>query len=283
MKLLRIGPPGLEVPVVQTVDGELRDLRPLTADIDGAFLADDGVARARDALATLPRLELDSGTRIGSPVVRGHAIVCIGLNYADHAAETGAALPAEPVVFAKATSTLAGPNDAIMIPPGSTTTDYEVELAVIIGRPAHRLESPDDAADVIAGYAIANDVSERELQLVRGGGQWYLGKSCPTFNPLGPWLVPADDVPDPQALSLELSVNGEVRQSSTTAQMIFGVAHIVWYLSQHLHLEPGDVINTGTPGGVALARPDLPYLRAGDVVDLSIEGLGQQRQAIIAS
>lgn len=283
MQLLRIGSPGLEVPAAQTDEGELRDLRPLTADIDGAFLAADGIARAREALDTLPPLEVDSAMRIGSPVARGHAIVCIGLNYADHAAETGAAVPAEPVVFAKATSTLAGPNDPIVIPPGSTTTDYEVELAVIIGQRAHRLESPDDAAGVIAGYAIANDVSERELQLVRGGGQWYLGKSCPTFNPLGPWLVPADDVPDPQTLALELRVNGDVRQSSSTDQMIFGVAHLVWYLSQHLYLEPGDVINTGTPGGVALARPDLPYLRAGDVVELSIEGLGQQRQAIVAS
>ena len=234
MHLLRIGSPGREVPAAQTDEGELRDLRPLTADIDGAFLAADGIARAREALDTLPPLHGDSAMRIGSPVARGHAIVCIGLNYADHAAETGAAVPAEPVVFAKATSTLAGPNDPIVIPPGSTTTDYEVELAVVLGATAR-------------------------------------------------YLVPADDVPDPQTLALELRVNGDVRQTSSTDQMIFGVAHLVWYLSQHLYLEPGDVINTGTPGGVALARPDLPYLRAGDVVELSIEGLGQQRQAVVAS
>lgn len=283
MNLLRIGPPGREVPAARAADGELRDLRPLTADIDGAFLADRGIERARDALATLPVLEVDASTRIGAPIARPNAIACIGLNYADHAAETGALVPAEPVVFAKATSTLTGPNDPIRLPPGSTTTDYEVELAVVIGRAAHRLASPDDALSVVAGYAIANDVSERELQLERGGGQWYLGKSCPTFNPLGPWLVPAEDVPDPQALALTLRVNGEVRQSSTTGQMIFGVAHLVWYLSQHLHLEPGDVINTGTPAGVALGRPGTPYLQGGDVVELSIEGLGDQRQEVVTS
>jgi 2-keto-4-pentenoate hydratase/2-oxohepta-3-ene-1,7-dioic acid hydratase in catechol pathway len=283
VNLLRIGPSGREVPAARTADGELRDLRPLTTDIDGAFLADRGVERARDALATLPVLEVEAGTRIGAPIARPSAIVCIGLNYADHATETGAPVPAEPVVFAKATSTLTGPNDPILLPPGSTTTDYEVELAVVIGRAAHRLASPDEALAVVAGYAIANDVSERELQLERGGGQWYLGKSCPTFNPLGPWLVPAEDVPDLQALALTLRVNGELRQSSSTGQMIFGVAHLVWYLSQHLHLEPGDVINTGTPAGVALGRPGTPYLQAGDVVEVSIEGLGTQRQEVVAS
>jgi 2-keto-4-pentenoate hydratase/2-oxohepta-3-ene-1,7-dioic acid hydratase in catechol pathway len=203
------------------------------------------------------------------------------LNYADHAAETGAPIPERPIVFAKGTSTLIGPDDDVVVPPGSTTTDYEVELAVVVGAPAYRLGSPDEALAAVAGYAVANDVSERELQLQLGGGQWYLGKSCPAFNPLGPWLVPADEVPDPQALSLSLSVNGEVRQQSTTAQMIFGVAHVVWYLSQHLLLEPGDVINTGTPGGVALARPDHPYLRGGDVVELTVEGLGTQRQRVV--
>jgi len=282
MNLLRIGPPGEERPAVRADDGRLLDLRPLTDDIDGAFLADRGIDRARDSLDRLPELPDAAGARIGPPVARPMAIVCIGLNYADHAAETGAAVPAEPVVFAKATSTLTGPDDPIVLPPGSTTTDYEVELAVVIGQRAHRLDSLDDAWAVIAGYAVANDVSERELQLQRGGGQWYLGKSCPTFNPLGPWLVPADQVPDPQALGLELRVNGEVRQSSTTGQMIFGVAHLVWYLSQHLLLEPGDVVNTGTPGGVALARPDTPYLRAGDVVELRIDGLGSQRQQVVA-
>ncbi|MEX2294422.1 MAG: fumarylacetoacetate hydrolase family protein [Acidimicrobiales bacterium] len=282
MNLLRIGDPGQEIPVIQGDDGELRDLRSLTADIHGAFLANNGIDRARDAWGSLPVVDMPPATRIGAPVARGNAIVCIGLNYADHAAESGMAEPAEPVVFAKATSTLIGPNDSVHLPPGSTTTDYEVELAVVVAQQAYRLDSPAEALAVVAGYSVANDVSERELQLERGGGQWYVGKSCPTFNPMGPWLVPADEVPDPQALGLTLRVNGELRQSSSTAQMIFGVAHLVWYLSQHLILEPGDVINTGTPAGVALGRPETPYLAAGDVVELSIDELGEQRQVVVA-
>lgn len=269
MKLARVGPAGAERPVAIDDDGVARDLSPITRDIDGTFLAGGGIAEVRQRLADLRAVDID-GQRIGAPVARPNAIVCIGMNYADHAAEIGSPLPERPVVFAKATSTLVGPNDDVVVPPGSTTTDYEVELAVVMG-----------AAGAIAGYAVVNDVSERELQLELGGGQWYLGKSCPTFNPLGPWLVPADDVPDPQALALSLSVNGDVRQSSTTAQMVFGVAEIVDYLGRHLALEPGDVINTGTPGGVALARPDKPYLRDGDVVELAIEGLGSQRQRVV--
>lgn len=280
MKLARIGPLGEERPVAIDDDGVARDLSSITTDIDGAFLAGGGIARAREAVGSLPALDID-GLRVGSPVARPNQIACIGLNYADHAAETGAAIPERPIVFAKATSTLVGPNDDVVLPPGSTTTDYEVELAVIIGRRTSRLASPDDAAGAIAGYAVVNDVSERELQLQLGGGQWYLGKSCPTFNPLGPWLVPAEDVADPQALGLSLSVNGEVRQESSTAQMIFGVHHVVWFLSQHLLLEPGDVVNTGTPAGVAVGRPDEPYLRDGDVVELTVEGLGTQRQRVV--
>lgn len=279
MKLLRVGPLGSERPVLGTDDGRWLDLSPITDEIDGAFLASGGIDRARAAIATLSEIDI-AGQRIGAPVARPRQLLGVGLNYADHAAETGAAIPTSPIVFAKATSTMVGPDDDVVIPAGSTTTDYEVELAVIIGRPAHRLASVADAAAVIAGYAVANDVSERELQIERGGGQWYLGKSCPTFNPVGPWLVPADDVADVGALSLQLSVNGEVRQSSSTSNLIFGVHDLVHRLSQHLELEPGDVINTGTPGGVALSG-QFPYLRAGDVVELTIEGLGTQRQRMV--
>lgn len=284
IKLLRLGAAGHEQPAVETDDGQRFDLRPLCADIDGAFLEQDGVARVRDALPDLRPIDSDD-QRIGPPLTGTRALICIGLNYADHAAETGAALPERPVVFSKGVNTITGPDDDIVIPFGSTTTDYEVELAVVIGRRAHRLADPGAAASVIAGYTISNDVSERELQLELGGGQWYLGKSCPTFNPLGPWLVPADQVADPQALALalELRVNGEERQRSTTEQMVFSVAHLVWYLSQHLVLEPGDIVNTGTPSGVALGRPGLPYLRDGDVVEASIAGLGVQRQHVRAS
>ena len=282
IRLLRVGAPGHEQPVVETEDGRRFDLRPVCDDIDGRFLADGGIARVRSALPDLSPFHSADG-RIGPPVTGTRALICIGLNYADHAAETGAALPERPVVFSKGVNTIVGPDDDVEVPVGSTTTDYEVELAVVIGRAAHRLPDADAALSVIAGYTISNDVSERELQLELGGGQWYLGKSCPTFNPLGPWLVPADQVPDPQDLALELRVNGEERQRSTTGQMVFTVAHLVWYLSQHLHLEPGDIINTGTPGGVALGLPGTPYLRDGDVVECSIEGLGTQRQQVRAA
>ena len=275
MKLLRVGPAGEERPVLLDGDGRHRDLRPITDDIDGAFLAGGGIERARTA--DLPGTSID-GERIGPPVAGTKALICIGLNYADHAAETGAEPPTSPVVFSKGLNTIVGPDDDVCIPPDSTMTDYEVELAVVIGQPAYRLGSADEAAGVIAGYTIANDVSERQFQLTRGGGQWYLGKSCPTFNPLGPWLVTPDEVPDPQALALELRVNGEVRQQSDTGQMIFGVFELVHYLSQHLRLEPGDVIDTGTPAGVALGREDLAYLQPGDVIEATIEGLGTQRQ-----
>lgn len=277
MKFARVGTAGAEIPVVLTDDAAY-DLRPLTADIDGAFLAADGVKRARDAVAagTLPAIEVD-GVRRGAPVARPGKVVCIGLNYRDHAEETGAALPAEPVVFMKDPSTVIGPDDTVLIPRDSVKTDWEVELAVVIGRTARYLESHEEALDCIAGYAIAHDVSEREFQIERGG-QWDKGKSCETFNPLGPWLVSADEVGDPQALGLRLWVNGELRQDGSTANMIFGVAEIVRYLSRFMVLYPGDVINTGTPAGVALGLPGQPYLRAGDVVELEIDGLGRARQ-----
>jgi 2-keto-4-pentenoate hydratase/2-oxohepta-3-ene-1,7-dioic acid hydratase in catechol pathway len=275
----RRGPIGQEIPVIMQGDTAY-DLRGLTHDIDGAFLASGGIAAARAALAAgeLPELETAS-LRVGAPIARPGKIVCVGLNYRDHAEETGAAIPAEPVVFMKDPSTLVGPFDTVLIPRGSTKTDWEVELGVVIGATARYLDSPADAAAVIAGYAVSHDVSEREFQLERGG-QWDKGKSCETFNPFGPVLVPADEVDDVQALGLRLRVNGELRQNGSTADMVFSVEHLVWYLSQFMVLHPGDVINTGTPAGVALGLAGNPYLRAGDVVELEIDGPGTARQEL---
>nr|WP_062341548.1 fumarylacetoacetate hydrolase family protein [Herbidospora sakaeratensis] len=277
MKLCRLGSPGEERPCVVDPEGTVFDLSSLTRDIDGAFLAGGGIERVRAALAAgeLPRAA--SGQRVGAPVARPGKVVCIGLNYSDHAEETNAAVPAEPVVFMKAPGTVVGPDDEVLVPRGSVKTDYEVELAIVIGATARYLASPDEAAGVIAGYAVVNDVSEREFQLERGG-QWDKGKSCETFNPMGPWLVTPDEVGDPQALGLRVWVNGELRQNGNTKNQIFGVHHVVWYLSQFMVLEPGDVVNTGTPAGVALGRGADAYLRAGDVVEVEIDGLGRQRQ-----
>ncbi|GHE77482.1 2-hydroxyhepta-2,4-diene-1,7-dioate isomerase [Streptomyces longispororuber] len=282
MKLLRVGTAGAERPALLDAAGTLRDLSGVVADIDGALLADDAaLARVRAAAdaGDLPVLAAD-GLRIGPPVARIGKVVCIGLNYHDHAAETGAEPPAEPVVFLKAADTVVGPNDTVLVPRGSAKTDWEVELAVVIGRTARYLDSAEQALAHVAGYAVAHDVSEREFQIERGG-TWDKGKNCETFNPLGPWLVTADEVPDPQALSLRLWVNGELKQDGTTARQIFPVAEVVRYVSRFMTLYPGDVINTGTPAGVALGRPEpKPYLRAGDVVELEVEGLGRQRQEL---
>jgi 2-keto-4-pentenoate hydratase/2-oxohepta-3-ene-1,7-dioic acid hydratase in catechol pathway len=280
VKLVRIGPVGQERPAVLADDGTPLDLSPLTGDIDGGLLAAglDDVRQAVEAGTLGPLMPADD--RIGPPVAKIGKVVCVGLNYADHAAETGVVLPSEPVLFLKTTDTIVGPHDDVRIPRRSARTDYEVELAVVIGQTARYLDSPADAPAVIAGYAIANDVSEREFQLDRGG-QWDKGKSCETFNPLGPWLVTADEVPDPQALGLRLWVNDELRQDGSTSNMAFGVDHLVWYISQFLVLRPGDVINTGTPAGVALGRPGGGYLRAGDVMRLEIDGLGTQRQRLV--
>lgn len=273
MRLLRVGPPGEERPVALLPDGRALDL----SGVGASGVSPEALAQRSGAVASgeLPELEL-AGGRLGPPIERPGKIVCIGLNYADHARETSAEPPPEPILFLKAPDTVVGPADDVLIPVASTKTDYEVELAVVIGSRARYLADPAASRAVIAGYAVSNDLSERHFQLERGG-QWDKGKSCETFNPLGPWLVTADEVPDPQALALRLSVNGEVRQRSSTAEMLFGVDHLVWYVSQFMVLEPGDVINTGTPAGVALARPDAPYLRAGDLVEASIEGLGSQR------
>ncbi|MGA5097077.1 fumarylacetoacetate hydrolase family protein [Streptomyces lavendulocolor] len=279
MKLLRLGAPGEERPAVQTDDRRVLDLTPVTADIDGVFLGSGGLARARAAIESGELPELNPvRLRVGAPVARPGKVVCIGLNYRDHAEETGAAIPPRPVVFMKDPGTIVGPYDRVLIPRRSTRTDYEVELAVVIGRRARYLSGPEEGLGHIAGYAISNDVSEREFQL-DFSSQWDLGKSCETFNPLGPFLVTADEIDDPQNLELRLSVNGVKRQHGNTRHMIFEIGHIVAYLSQHMVLEPGDVINTGTPAGVALGLPGTPYLRPGDVVELSIGGLGNQCQS----
>ena len=283
MKLLRIGEPGGERPHV-ALDGNLvLDVSDLTADFTPDFLAGGGLDRLRAAVAerAAEAVPMPQGVRVGAPVPRPGKIVCIGLNYADHAAETGAEIPKEPVVFMKAPDTLVGPNDEVRIPRGSTKTDYEVELGVLIGARARYLESAREGLAAVAGYLVCNDVSEREFQLERGG-TWDKGKSCETFNPAGPYLVTADEVPDPGALELWLDVNGRRRQSSNTKNLIFGVGEIVRYVSRFMVLEPGDLINTGTPGGVALATGRAEdYLKPGDVVELGISGLGSQRVTFV--
>lgn len=276
MRIARYGDSGREHPFAAGSDGVWRDLSPLVDDVTGSNLAD---VLAAD-LSGLPPARPEG--RVGPPIAGIGKVICVGLNYRDHAAETGAAIPQEPILFMKAPDTVVGPTDPVLIPPGSTKTDWEVELAVVIGRQARYLPSPAESAACIAGYAISHDVSERAFQLERGG-QWDKGKNCETFNPFGPMLVSSDEVDDPKALGLRLSVNGTLRQDGTTADMIFGVDHLVWYISQFMVLHPGDVINTGTPAGVALGRADAPYLRAGDVVELEIDGLGSQRQELVSA
>ena len=281
IKLARLGERGKEEPAVVTTDAngdeKYFSLTPLTRDVDGVFLANEGISRTRQALSagTLPELSA-SGLRIGAPVARPGAIVCIGMNYAAHAAESGAAPPEIPVVFLKPTNTISGPFDAAPIPPSSKKYDWEVELGVVIGREASYLADPAEAMDYVAGYVVANDLSERDYQLPGAAGQWTKGKSLPASTPLGPWLVPADEI-DPGRLRLRSLVNGEVRQDSSTADLIFDVATLVHHVSQYMLLEPGDVILTGTPEGVALSGR-FPYIQPGDVVELDIEGLGRQRQ-----
>ncbi|MFR9797437.1 fumarylacetoacetate hydrolase family protein [Streptomyces sp. MS06] len=280
MKLLRVGTAGSERPALLDAEGTLRDLAGVVPDVDGALLADDaalGRIRAAVEAGELPELDA-TGLRVGPPLGSIGKIVCIGLNYHDHARETGARPPTEPVVFFKAPDTVVGPHDTVLVPRGSTRTDWEVELAVVIGRTARYLGSAEEALAHVAGYTVAHDVSEREFQIERGG-TWDKGKNCETFNPLGPWLVTAEEVPDPQNLRLRLWVNGELRQDGTTAEQIFPVGEVVRYLSHFMTLYPGDVVNTGTPAGVAMGQPEpKPYLRAGDVVELEIGGLGRQRQ-----
>lgn len=275
MKFQRVGAFGAERPIV--VEGaRAYDLTPLTRDIDGDFLAAGGIDAAAAALAAGQLTPVDiAGARIGAPIVRPQAVWCVGLNYAAHAKESGAPLPEAPIVFFKTPNTVVGPDDDILIPRGSTRTDWEVELAVVIGRRARYLDSPGEAVKHIAGYTISNDVSERAFQLEHSGGQWSKGKCCETFNPLGPALIPRDDL-DPANLRLRSFVNGAARQDSSTADLIFDVGYLVWHLSQYAVLEPGDIVNTGTPEGVALSGR-FPYLSPGDLVELEIEGIGRIR------
>ncbi|WP_332602892.1 fumarylacetoacetate hydrolase family protein [Arthrobacter sp. S2(2024)] len=281
MKFARLGTAGNEKPVVIAQDANGTEkyfsLDPLTKDINGEFLATDGIARTREALAAgnLPGISAE-GLRIGSPIARPGNVVCIGLNYTAHAAESGATPPESPVVFLKPSNTVSGPFDAAPIPPSSEKYDWEVELGIVIGREASYLSSTDEAADCIAGYVVANDLSERDYQLPGAAGQWTKGKSLPQSTPLGPWLVPADGL-DAGHLALRTWVNGEIRQSSDTSDMIFDALTVVHHLSQYMVLEPGDVILTGTPEGVALSGR-FPYIQPGDVVELEVEGLGRQRQ-----
>ena len=279
MKLLRWGEAGAEKPGLLDDAGRIRDLSGVVPDIAGPVLSDAGLATIRAAdPATLP--EVPAGTRLGPCVGGTGKFICIGLNYSDHAAETGASVPPEPIIFMKATSAICGPNDPIVIPRGSDKTDWEVELAVIIGTRAKYVSEADALAHV-AGYAITNDVSERAFQIERAG-QWTKGKSCDNFGQIGPWLVTRDAVADPQDLAMWLTVNGEKMQDGSSRTMVYGVAHLVSYLSQFMTLHPGDVISTGTPPGVGMGMKPQRYLRPGDVVELGIEGLGSQRQDVVA-
>ncbi|WP_445504152.1 fumarylacetoacetate hydrolase family protein [Microvirga sp. G4-2] len=279
MKLVRFGEYGREKPGIVDAQGQIRDLSGVVPDITGATLSSESLSRIRNVdTGTLPLAP--SGQRLGACVGQVRNFIAIGLNYADHAAETGAPIPAEPIVFNKAPSCIVGPNDEVIIPRGSQKTDWEVELAIVIGEHASYVGA-NEALDYVAGYCVCNDVSEREFQLERGG-TWTKGKGCPTFGPLGPWLVTKDEIPDPQNLSMWLDVNGERMQTGSTTTMIFNVAKIVSYVSHFMILEPGDVITTGTPPGVGMGMKPPRYLKAGDVVSLGIEGLGEQRQRFVA-
>jgi len=279
MKLLRHGVSGGEKPGLLHSDGTIRDLSGLVPDIGGAVLSDAGVAMLRGIDASsLPIVQ--PGTRLGPCVAGTGKFICIGLNYSDHAAETGATVPPEPIIFMKATSAICGPNDPIIIPRGSDKTDWEVELAVIIGTRA-KYVTKAEALNHVAGYAVTNDVSERAFQIERSG-QWTKGKSCDNFGQIGPWLVTRDEVADPQDLAMWLTVNGKTYQNGSTRTMVYGVAYLVSYLSQFMTLHPGDVISTGTPPGVGLGQKPPHYLKPGDVVELGVQGLGQQRQDVIA-
>ncbi|ABC22926.1 fumarylacetoacetate hydrolase family protein [Rhodospirillum rubrum] len=278
MKLLRYGPVGRERPGLIDADGRIRDLSDYLADFAGASLGPASLARLSNLdPADLPLVE--GQPRLGPCVGHVGKLICIGLNYSDHAAETGASVPSEPIVFLKATSAIVGPNDDLELPRGSTKTDWEVELGVVIGTPA-KYVSEEDALDHVAGYCVVHDVSERAFQLERQG-QWTKGKSCDTFGPIGPWLVTADEIADPQDLDLWLEVNGERRQTGSTRTMIFGVARLVSYLSQIMTLHPGDILSTGTPPGVGLGMTPPTFLQPGDVVRLGVEGLGVQCQTVI--
>jgi 2-keto-4-pentenoate hydratase/2-oxohepta-3-ene-1,7-dioic acid hydratase in catechol pathway len=280
MKLLRYGPQGAEKPGLLDADGVIRDLSSVLTDLNGDALSPEALKKlAALDMASLPAV--DASTRIGPCVAGVGKFVAIGLNYSDHAAESGLEVPPEPVVFMKATSSICGPNDNVEIPRGSEKTDWEVELGVIIGKTAKYVDEAD-ALQHVAGYCVVNDVSERGFQIERSG-QWVKGKSADTFGPIGPWLVTRDEVPDPQSLGLWLEVNGERQQDGNTNTMVFGVAFIVSYLSRFMTLHPGDIITTGTPPGVGMGHKPPKYLKSGDVVSLGVQGLGEQRQDVVAS
>ena len=279
MKLLRYGPAGEEKPGLLDADGTIRDLSGLVPDIGGKTLLPDELARiAAVDPSSLPLVEGDP--RLGPCVAGTGKFICIGLNFSDHAAETGATVPAEPIIFMKATSAIIGPNDDVLIPRGSEKTDWEVELGVVIGRTA-KYVSEADAFEHVAGYCVAHDVSERAFQTERSG-QWTKGKSCDTFGPIGPWLVTRDEVPDPQNLRMWLKVNGQTMQDGSSRTMVYGVASLISYLSKFMSLHPGDIISTGTPPGVGMGLKPPRYLKHGDVVELGIEGLGSQKQRFVA-
>lgn len=279
MKLIRFGDKGNEKPGIIDAAGTIRDVSSIVSDYGPETLSPELLDKLASAdLGSLPAAP--EGVRIGSPVSRIGHFIAIGLNYADHAAETGAAIPSEPIVFSKAPNSLCGPNDDVLMPRGSQKLDWEVELAIVIGKRADYVEEKD-ALDYVLGYALCNDVSEREYQAERGG-QWMKGKSAPTFGPLGPWIATRDEIADPQNLDMFLDVNGERCQTGSTKTMIFGVAHIVSYLSQFMVLEPGDVITTGTPPGVGLGMKPPRFLKAGDTMHLGVAGLGEQKQTVVA-
>ena len=289
MQLMRLGPRGSERPVVRVDDSRHVEVSDVVHDFDEAFFrgADGplglaGLAEVAATRVTSGRVAETGGERVGAPIARPHQILCIGLNYADHAAETGQVPPTEPIVFTKSPNTLVGPDDDLHLPRGSVKTDWEVELGVVVGARCRYLDSPDAARAAIAGYVLVNDVSEREWQLERGG-TWSKGKSAETFNPCGPWLATPDEVGDVGQLGMWLDVNGVRRQTGSTATMLFDPAYVVHYLSQFLVLEPGDLINTGTPPGVGMALDPPRYLRVGDRVELGIDGLGTQAQTVVAA
>jgi 2-keto-4-pentenoate hydratase/2-oxohepta-3-ene-1,7-dioic acid hydratase in catechol pathway len=281
MKLVRYGPAGREKPGIIDADGKIRDLSRIVPDINGAMLADGGLAKIKKA--DIKRLKVVPGRpRLGACIGNVRNFIAIGLNYSDHAAEAGMPIPKEPVIFNKAPTSICGPNDNTIIPKDSTKLDYEVELGIVIGKRARYLDRAK-AMSAVAGYFLANDVSERSFQIDRSGGQWNKGKGCETFGPIGPWFVTKDEIKDPQNLDMWLDVNGERRQTGNTSTMIFSVEYLVWYCSQFFVMEPGDIIITGTPPGVALGmKPTPKFLKAGDVVTLGITGLGEQKQKIVA-
>ena len=279
MKLLRVGAKGAEKPAILAADGTYRDLSAVLGALGGAALTPEGLAKLRAAdPASLP--VLDKNQRIGPCVANVGKFICIGLNYADHAAESGMPIPKEPIIFMKATSAIVGPNDDVVIPRNSVKTDWEVELAIVIGKEARYVDEAH-ALDHVAGYCVANDVSEREFQLERGG-QWDKGKGCDTFGPIGPWMVTRDEIADPQNLSMWLTVDGATRQNGSTKTMIFGVTKLVSYASQFMSLQPGDIISTGTPPGVGSGMKPPVFLKPGQVMKLGIAGLGEQQQTVKA-